>query len=164
VVEEFAERSKAEGGAALDAEVEIETRPDGTMRVAAPTGRALEVLRRLRDDPETAMQRLVDLTAIDREGSQERFEVVYRLHSPSHNRTAFVHVRLASDEPVVDSVTTLWPAANWLEREVFDLFGIRFCGHPDLRRILLEAEFEGAPLRKDYPKQPRLPLPRGEGL
>ncbi len=88
---------------------------------------------------------------------ESRFAVVYSLHAPeSHDRLRVVARVVESDGaqgPEVDSVVSLWPAADWLEREVFDLFGIRFRGHPDLRRILLEPEFEGAPLRKDHPRQ-----------
>ncbi|MBW2501162.1 MAG: NADH-quinone oxidoreductase subunit C [Deltaproteobacteria bacterium] len=133
---------------------------------------AREVLGRLRDDPDLALHRLVDLTAIDRWGSSAegsgRFVVVYALESPESGRRMGVCVVPrdgeaggdgASEAPELESVVSLWPAADWLEREVFDLFGIRFHGHPDLRRILLEADFEGAPLRKDHPRQPGLPLP-----
>lgn len=136
---------------------------------------ARDVLGRLRDDPDLALHRLVDLTAIDRWGSSAegsgRFVVVYALESPESGRRMRVHVVPrdgkagddgAPEAPELESVVSLWPAADWLEREVFDLFGIGFHGHPDLRRILLEADFEGAPLRKDHPRQPGLPLP-GEG-
>ena len=128
--------------------------------VVADATQSFEILRRLRDDPETPMRRLVDLTAVDRRSAGEAFEIVYRLHAPTTNRAAIVRVPVACAETGVDSVVPLWPAANWLEREVFDLFGIRFRSHPDLRRILLEPDFEGAPLRKDHPRQPDLPLPK----
>ena len=130
------------------------------LRLTVNAAQAIPLLERLRSDPETSMDRLVDLTAIDRGEQPVRFEIVYRLHSPSLNQRLRVHVPIEAADPVVDSVVGVWPAADWLEREVFDLFGIRFRGHPDLRRILLEAEFEGAPLRKDYPRQPDLALPK----
>jgi len=116
---------------------------------------SLAALTRLHGDASLAMRRLVDLTAVDRLGrggfETARFEVVYRLHSPELRQRLRVHVALDQQAPTIDSVVGLWPAAEWLEREVFDLFGIRFRGHPDLRRILLEADYEGAPLRKDHP-------------
>jgi len=140
------------------------------LQVESP--RARGVLERLRNDPEIALQRLVDLTAIDRSGSGSagsgRFVVVYALESPTTGRRMRVHALLAGGEgegagvekaPELESVVSLWAAADWLERECFDLFGIYFHGHPDLRRILLEPDFEGAPLRKDHPRQPGLPLP-----
>jgi NADH-quinone oxidoreductase subunit C len=94
---------------------------------------------------------LTDLTAVDRYPAQPRFEVVYlltALHPPARVR---LKVRVDADDPTVPSATSLWPGASWLEREVYDLFGIVFSGHPDLRRILLPDEWEGHPLRKDYP-------------
>ncbi len=91
--------------------------------------------------------RLGMVTAVDRD---ETFEVVYRLHSRRLSSALFVKVHLGRDEPRVDSLVDLWPAALWQEREVYDLFGIVFDGHPDLRRILLPDDFSGYPLRKDY--------------
>ena len=146
-----------------DLEVEVPETTDGEVRLVVDAARASTLLARLRDDRETSMHRLVDLTAIDRSGlagQEVRFELVYRLHSPELNLRMRVHVPVEEAEAIVDSVVPIWPAADWLEREVFDFFGIRFRGHPDLRRILLEADFEGAPLRKDYPRQPNLALPK----
>jgi NADH-quinone oxidoreductase subunit C len=143
-----------------DLGVEVPETSDAELRLTVDTAQTLALLGRLRDDPETSMRRLVDLTAIDRGGQESRFEVVYRLHSPDLNERMRVHVPVDATDPTIDSVVAVWPAAGWLEREVFDLFGIRFRGHPDLRRILLEAGFEGAPLRKDYPRQPNLALPK----
>jgi NADH-quinone oxidoreductase subunit C len=91
--------------------------------------------------------RLGMVTAVDR---GEFFTMVYRLHSRSLSSAIFVKAKVPHDDPRIDSVFDVWPAANWQEREVYDLFGITFDGHPDLRRILLPAEFEGHPLRKDY--------------
>jgi len=146
-----------------DLEVEVAESSEAEVRLTVNAAQALTLLGRLRDTPEFSMRRLVDLTAIDRGGQEARFEIVYRLHSPALNRRLRIHCRVDATDPTVDSVVALWPAANWLEREVFDLFGIRFRGHPDLRRILLEADFEGAPLRKDYPRQPSLALPEEVG-
>jgi NADH-quinone oxidoreductase subunit C len=117
------------------------------------------VMRFLRDDEATAFEMLMDLTAVDLLGRGEpRFEVVYHLYSVARRHRLRVKVRVSETEPVVDSLTPVWPAANWMEREVWDLYGIRFAGHPDLRRLLLYEEFEGHPLRKDYPKTGRQPL------
>jgi NADH/F420H2 dehydrogenase subunit C len=89
---------------------------------------------------------------------EHRFDVVYHFYSSVHNHRLRVKVPLASSEPVVDSLTELWASANWYEREVWDMFGIRFSGHPNLKRILMYEEFEGHPLRKDYPVNKRQPL------
>lgn len=126
----------------------------------------LPVMRWLRDSAGYDM--LVDVTAVDYLGRDLRFEVVYHLRSMTSGHRLRVKVQLAElDEsvpPEVDSVVSLWPGANWLEREVYDLYGIRFKDHPDLRRILLYEEFQGHPLRKDYPKEKRQPLVRRESL
>jgi NADH-quinone oxidoreductase subunit C len=121
------------------------------------------VLGYLRDTPALGFDLLVDLTAVDyltypgREDGP-RFDVVYTLHSLQHNHRLRVKVQVDEDDPVVPSACALWPIANWLEREVWDMFGIRFDGHPDLRRLLMYEEFAGHPLRKDYPIQRRQPL------
>ena len=117
-----------------------------------------DVLAFLRDDPELEFEMLTDLTAVDYLGEQPRFEVVYHLYSVAHNHRVRVKARVPEDEPAIASAVSLYASANWMEREVFDLYGIHFDGHPDLRRILLYDEFEGHPLRKDYPKEKRQPL------
>ena len=105
----------------------------------------------------------MDLTAVDylkfpgREDGP-RFDVVYHLYSITHNHRLRLKAALEQDDAVVATATGLWPIANWLEREVWDMFGIRFAGHPDLRRLLLYEEFVGHPLRKDYPMERRQPL------
>ena len=96
---------------------------------------------------------LSDATCVDRYPLEPRFEVNYQLVSIPTRKRVRLKVRLAGNDPVVDSLVPVWPGANWLEREIFDLFGIRFTDHPDLRRILLPEDWEGAPLRKDYPVQ-----------
>ena len=95
--------------------------------------------------------RLSSVTAVDRYPAEPRFEVVYHLHSIERNERVRLKCRLGGGQPEIDSVTSVWRSANWYEREVFDLFGIRFAGHPDLRRIMMPDDWEGHPLRKDYP-------------
>jgi len=95
--------------------------------------------------------RLSTVTAVDRYPSEPRFEVVYHLHSIQRNQRLRLKCRLGGADPAIDSVTGVWRSANWYEREVFDLFGIRFAGHPDLRRIMMPDDWQGHPLRKDYP-------------
>lgn len=93
---------------------------------------------------------LADLTAYDRHPQTPRFHVVYELISMLRKKRCSVISPLGDDAPAVESVTSLWPGANWLEREVYDMYGIRFDGHPDMRRILLPEAFRGYPLRKDF--------------
>ncbi|HOQ44756.1 MAG TPA: NADH-quinone oxidoreductase subunit C [Bryobacteraceae bacterium] len=95
--------------------------------------------------------RLSAVTAVDRYPMEPRFEVLYLLHSIEPSRRLRVKCRLGGEQPEIDSVTCVWRSANWYEREVFDLFGVRFRNHPDLRRILLPEGWKGHPLRKDYP-------------
>lgn len=140
-----------------------ESAPHGEATVLLEVGAARDALALLREDPGTDFDMLMDLTAVDhagrRDGPREtRFEVVYHLYSIAHNRRLRVKLGVPEDACEVDSVVAIWPGANWMEREVFDLYGIRFRGHPDLRRILLYDEFQGHPLRKDYPKTRRQPL------
>ncbi|MGB7760132.1 MAG: NADH-quinone oxidoreductase subunit C [Bryobacteraceae bacterium] len=95
--------------------------------------------------------RLSSVTAVDRYPAEPRFEVVYHLHSVEKNQRVRLKCRVSGADPAIESVTAVWRGANWYEREVFDLFGIRFPNHPDLRRIMLPDDWEGHPLRKDYP-------------
>ncbi len=129
---------------------------DATARV--DPDRIVEVLRMLRDDPELEFEMLTDLTAVDYLGEVPRFEVVYHLYSVAKNHRVRIKARVAEDAPEIESAVSLWPSADWMEREVWDLYGIRFRNHPDLRRILLYEQFDGHPLRKDYPKEKRQPL------
>lgn len=120
-----------------------------------------EIFRLLKEEPEFAFNFLMDLTAVDYwRRRTPRFDVVYHLYSLEHNRRLRVKVPLPEEDPVVDSLTPLWKGANWLERETWDMYGIRFRGHPDLRRILLYEAFQGHPLRKDYPVNDCQPLVR----
>jgi NADH-quinone oxidoreductase subunit C len=115
--------------------------------------RAHEILQWLRDTPGQQFDYLVDVTAVDYRDPERPLEVVYQLRALSRNQDLRVKVPLDKQQPLeVDSVVDLWQGANWLEREVYDLFGVRFRGHPDLRRILMwETYAEGYPLRKDFP-------------
>jgi NADH-quinone oxidoreductase subunit C len=129
-----------------------------------------EVLATLRSDADARLDFLVDLTAVDLLGmaklaeTHPRFEVVYHLRSMVSGERLRVKARLADPEdgsnPALASVVDLWKSADWMERETYDMFGIKFTGHPDLRRILMYEEFIGYPLRKDYPKEKRQPLVR----
>jgi NADH-quinone oxidoreductase subunit C len=96
---------------------------------------------------------LSDATSVDRFPAEPRFEVNYHLVSIPNKSKIRLRTRLSGADPVVDSVTPVWPGAGWLEREIFDLMGIRFTGHTDLRRILLPDDWEGYPLRRDYPTE-----------
>ena len=110
----------------------------------------ISTLMFLRDNPSLNMESLIDITAIDYPGSEKRFLLVYNLLSVSKNFRIKVKTKTTEDSPVA-SVYEVYPCANWYEREVWDLFGIRFSGHPDLRRILTDYDFDGHPLRKDFP-------------
>ncbi len=130
----------------------------GDATACVEAARILEVLRLLRDDAELEFEMLSDLTAVDLLGEEPRFEVVYHLYSLSRSHRVRIKARVPEDDCQIDTLVEVWPVANWLEREVWDMYGIRFRGHPDLRRLLLYEEFEGHPLRKDYPKERRQPL------
>ena len=110
----------------------------------------ISTLMFLKDNPSISMESLIDITAIDYPGNEKRFTLVYNLLSVSKNFRIKVKTKTNEDIPV-SSVTEVFPCANWYEREVWDLFGIRFLGHPDLRRILTDYDFDGHPLRKDFP-------------
>ena len=117
-----------------------------------------EVARFVRDEPALRFDMPLDVTAVDYVGQEPRFEVVYHLYSTKHHHRLRLKARVPEHEPALPSVTPVWVGANWLERETYDMYGIRFLGHPDLRRIYLYDEFEGHPLRKDYLKEKRQPL------
>ena len=105
----------------------------------------------LRDAREYPFDYLSDLTCLDLYPSEPRFEVVYHLLSISTKERVRLKTRLDGSSPALESVTSVWPSANFYEREVFDLFGVRFTGHPNLKRIMMPDDWEGYPLRKDYP-------------
>ena len=119
----------------------------------------IDLFKFLRDDPELDFKFLMDLTAVDYLNRKDsRFEVVYHLYSLSHNVRLRVKIPVDEHDCKIDSVASLWKTANWYEREVWDLYGITFNGHPNMKRILLYEEFKGHPLRKDYPINKRQPL------
>ncbi len=130
----------------------------GQAVVMLPRDGIADALRTLRTDPELDFSLLSDLTAVDYRGRTPRFEVVYQLNSLAKRHRLRVKVGVPEDDATIPSATAVWRSANWAEREAYDMFGIRFEGHPDLRRILLYPEFEGYPLRKDYPLSQRHPL------
>jgi NADH-quinone oxidoreductase subunit C len=105
----------------------------------------------LRDDSRFPFTFLSDITCVDWYPSEPRFEVVYHLLSIAKKERVRLKVRVDGSSPVVESITSVWAGANYFEREIFDLFGVRFTGHPYLRRILMPEDWEGHPLRKDYP-------------
>jgi len=111
------------------------------------------LLRALRERPEFAFDFLAELTAVDLWPKEPRFELIYVLVSIANRLRLRVKVRLHAADPHIATATGIWPAANWLEREVWDLFGIAFDGHPDPRRLLMPEDWQGFPLRKDYPVQ-----------
>ncbi len=155
----------------------------GDIVAEVPKNRVVSCLKALRDDPELKMDFLSDVIGVDNkalyekpkkkakkkaeadeppedEGAQKaelppRFEVIYLLLSLENNRRMMVKVRVPEEDLVVPTVTTIWKAATWPEREVYDMFGIRFKGHPDLRRLLMWEDFGAHPLRKDYPLEGR---------
>ena len=105
----------------------------------------------LRDDSQLRFNLLCDVTCVDWYPSEPRFEVVYHLLSIPEKERVRLKARLDGSSPAIESVTSVWPSANFYEREVFDLFGVRFTGHPNLQRIMMPDDWEGHPLRKDYP-------------
>lgn len=126
--------------------------------LAVPAEALHDVARYLRDEPTCDFAQVCDLTCVDYlefPKARDRYAVIYSLLSLAHNRRLWLKVFLNDPEPAVDSVTDLWPGANWLEREVYDMFGITFTDHPDLRRILTWDGFDAHPLRKDYPLRGR---------
>ena len=127
----------------------IESRGETTIVVPRELLRA--TAEHCRGDAKLQYNFLTDATCVDRTPAEPRFELNYHLVSIPRREKVRLRVWVSSDDPVVDSLVPVWPGANWLEREIFDLFGIRFSGHPDLRRILLPDDWEGHPLRRDYP-------------
>jgi NADH-quinone oxidoreductase subunit C len=120
------------------------------LTVHADRGNIIQVLRFLRDDPSCRFVCFIDICGVDYPSRENRFDVVYHLLSPYQNTRVRVKVQTDEDTPVPSAVD-VFPAANWFEREAFDLYGILFSGHPDLRRILTDYGFAGYPLRKDFP-------------
>ena len=123
----------------------------GDWTIVVPVAQMTAALRHLRDAPDAAFDFCSDVTATDwPPRADARFDLLYCLYSTRHRHRVRVKVRAGENQPV-PSVTDLWPAANWLEREVYDMFGVNFTGHPDRRRILMPDDWQGFPQRKDYP-------------
>ncbi len=125
----------------------------GETTIVVPKELLRATAERCREEAKLQYNLLTDATCVDRYPTEPRFELNYHLVSIPRREKVRLRVRLAGSDPAVDSLVPVWPGANWLEREIFDLFGIRFAGHPDLRRILLPDDWEGYPLRRDYPVQ-----------
>ncbi len=133
------------GPAVLDRQIAY-----GDLTVLVPAEEVVRVMTFLRDDPRCLFVSLMDLCGADYPGREKRFDVVYHLISYRHNRR--IRIKVEADEVTpVPSIIEVFPAANWFEREAYDLYGVLFSGHPDLRRILTDYGFEGHPLRKDFP-------------
>jgi NADH-quinone oxidoreductase subunit C len=147
-------------------EAQIERAPsiDPQTTVYAARDAVPALARALRDRPELAFTFLAELTAVDYWPREPRYEVVYLVVSIANRLRLRVKVRVTADDPRVATVCDVWPAANWLEREVWDLFGISFDGHPDPRRLLMPEDWQGYPLRKDYPVQIRMTPNASEAL
>jgi NADH-quinone oxidoreductase subunit C len=124
-----------------------ETTPSEVVAVAPEA--LVETCRALKQEQQ--FERLSGITAVDWHPLDPRFEIVYFLHSLARGQRLRLKCRLSGADPEIDSVTGIWRSANWYEREVFDLFGVRFRGHPNLRRIMMPDDWESHPLRKDYP-------------
>lgn len=156
---------KPEENSEISLELLRENHPDGVLDTLRPHGDATAIIRPeslkeimdfLKNDSRLLFHVLIDITAVDYPDRKLRFDVVYHLLSLSFNRRLRIKLQVEEGQPV-DSLTPLWGCANWLEREVWDMYGVPFAGHPNLKRILMYDGFEGHPLRKDYPIQKRQP-------
>lgn len=135
----------ARAGAVQRAHVEF-----GELTIVARAESIIDVLTYLRDAPDCLFVNFIDICAVDWPQREKRFDVVYHLQSPKYNRRIRVKAAVGEGETIASAIP-VWPAANWYEREAYDLMGVLFSGHPDLRRILTDYGFEGHPLRKDFP-------------
>jgi NADH-quinone oxidoreductase subunit C len=122
----------------------------GELTLVVPSDQIVTVLTTLRDDTQCQFEQLIDICGVDYPERAKRFDVVYHLLSPRRNQRIRIKCETDADTPV-PSVVGVFPAANWYEREAYDMYGILFSGHPDLRRILTDYGFQGFPLRKDFP-------------
>jgi NADH-quinone oxidoreductase subunit C len=129
----------------------IEYRGETTLVI--PREALTAVARECKENPALSFNLLSDATCVDRFPVEPRFELNYSLVSIPRTDRLRLRTSVSSQHPVVDSLVPVWPGANWMEREIFDLFGIHFTGHPDLRRILLPDDFQGFPLRRDFPTE-----------
>lgn len=143
---------------------------DGMPTIYVPREQLVETLRMLRDTPELGFGFLADITGVDYIPREPRYEVIYLLSSlgvPGYGPTAArlrVKVRVPGHDARVPTIHHLWPGANWPERELWDMFGIVVDGHPDLRRLLMPEDWEGHPMRRDYPVQIKMPVKTYEPL
>ena len=136
--------------AALPAAVTGSSVAFGQLTLSIDSAKAVEVVRYLRDDPGCRFVSFIDVTAVDYPGREKRFDVVYHLLSPTLNERIRLRAE-ASETTQVPSIIEVFPGADWFERECYDLYGVIFTGHPDMRRILTDYGFDGHPLRKDFP-------------
>lgn len=141
-------------GAVLDAH-----QYSGDETVVIDRARLCEVMNFLKTFPETPFNLLLDVCGVDFMGQEPRFEVVYHLYSLTKRARLRIKVKLSEKDLSIPSVMGIWEAADWFEREAYDMFGIHFEGHPKLKRLLMWEEFKGHPLRKDYPVDRRQPIP-----
>ncbi|MEQ8745231.1 NADH-quinone oxidoreductase subunit C [Pyruvatibacter sp.] len=122
----------------------------GELEISVPAGDIVRVLKFLRDDAGCEFTTMIDMTGVDYPSRTRRFDVVYHLLSMTMNHRIRIKIE-ADEETLVPSVVSVYPVANWQEREIWDMYGVQFAGHPDLRRLLTDYGFEGHPLRKDFP-------------
>lgn len=127
--------------------------------IKVPESELINVLRFCKDSQAYQMDMLLDIVAVDYKGETPRFELVYILFSTKTKKRMRIILRVPEDKPFVDSACELYKSANWAEREVYDMMGVKFIGHPNLHRILMFDSFEGHPLRKDYQINKRQPVP-----
>jgi NADH-quinone oxidoreductase subunit C len=125
----------------------------GETTIVVPREMLRAAAAQCKDNPALKFNLLSDATCVDRFPVEPRFELNYQLVSLGRRERIRLRTSVSGQQPVIESLVPVWPGANWLEREIFDLFGIRFEGHPDLRRILLPDQFEGFPLRRDFPTE-----------
>ena len=143
----------------------------GDLTIIVPRENVIDILTELKENPATSFEMLVDITAVDRASGEDRFEVVYFLTSLTHNTRVRIKTRVREDRPHLPTAVDIWESANWYERETYDMYGIIFDGHPDLRRFFMPEDFVDSngeplyPLRKDFPLMGipgTLPLPDKE--
>ncbi len=135
----------------------------GDLTVQVKRSDIVQICRFLKDEPALSFDMIIDLCGVDMYRPDGRFEVIYILYSLTNRKYVRLKVLVDEENPVVDTVSTVWSGANWHERETYDMFGIKFKGHPDLRRLYMPEEYEYHPLRKDFPTMgitDSIPLPR----
>lgn len=149
--------------ARFPASIEAVSEFRGDLTVQVKRSDIVQACRFLKDDPALSFDMIIDLCGVDMYRPEGRFEVIYNLYSLKNKKYIRLKVLVDEEDPVVDTVSTVWSGANWHERETYDMFGIKFKGHPDLRRLYMPEEYEYYPLRKDFPTMgvtDSIPLPR----